>query len=94
MHFVGIEAQGCPGIARIMLARGIPDMAATASKIAALNALRATTSGWSSAAPPSDFGDAETVVVSTTVHEDNAEYPGAPTWRRGLRVLRCRHWPR
>ena len=86
MHFVGIGGAGMSGIARIMLARGVAGhrqrRQATRRALAALRELGATCHVGHDAA---NVGDADTVVVSTAVREDNPEVVEAA--RRGLRVL-------
>lgn len=88
VHFVGIGGAGLSGIARIMLARGIAVSGSDGVDSPTLDALRAsgaTVFVGHDAAQLGDLGDADTLVVSTAVREDNPEY--AEAVRRGLRVL-------
>jgi UDP-N-acetylmuramate--alanine ligase len=85
VHFVGIGGAGLSAIARIMLARGIEvsgSDGADTPTLAALRTLGATTYVGHDAA---QIGDADTVVVSTAIREDNPEVVEAR--RRGLRLL-------
>ena len=85
VHFIGIGGAGMSGIARIMLARGLPVSGSDAKDsvtLAALRALGATVHVGHAAA---NVGDADTVVVSTAIREANPELVEAR--RRGLRVL-------
>ena len=87
VHFVGIGGAGMSGIARIMLARGVPVSGSDARDSATLAALRAAGAtvhiGHSVGAIDSTV---DTVVVSTAIRETNPELVEAR--RRGLRVLR------
>ncbi|GAA4108255.1 UDP-N-acetylmuramate--L-alanine ligase [Nocardioides fonticola] len=85
VHFVGIGGAGLSGIARIMLARGVPVSGSDgvdSSTLAALRALGATVHHGHAA---DHVGAADTVVVSTAVQEDNPEVVEAR--RLGLRLL-------
>jgi UDP-N-acetylmuramate--alanine ligase len=85
VHFVGIGGAGMSGIARILLARGIPVSGSDAkdsTSLAALRALGATVHVGHSAA---HVGDADTVVVSSAIRESNPELVAAR--ERALRVL-------
>ena len=85
VHFVGIGGAGMSGIARILLARGIPVSGSDAkdsTSLAALRAVGATVHVGHSAA---HVGDADTVVVSSAIRESNPELVAAR--ERGLRVL-------
>ncbi len=85
VHFVGIGGAGLSAIARIMLARGIPVSGSDSVGSPALDALRALGARVYAGHAAEQLGDAETVVVSTAVREDNPEYVEALA--RGLRVL-------
>ena len=85
VHFVGLGGAGLSGIARIMLARGIPVSGSDGVASPALDALRALGARVHVGHAAEQLGDAETVVVSTAVREDNPEYVEALA--RGLRVL-------
>jgi UDP-N-acetylmuramate--L-alanine ligase len=85
VHFAGIGGAGMSGIARIMLARGISvsgSDSAASETLSALGALGAQVHVGHSA---SHLGDADTLVVSSAIHDDNPEL--AEARRRGLRVL-------
>jgi len=85
VHFVGIGGAGLSGIARIMLARGIAVSGSDGVDSPTLDALRALGARVHLGHDAAHLRDADTVVVSTAVHEDNPEY--AEARRRGLRVL-------
>ena len=85
VHFVGIGGAGLSGIARIMLARGIAVSGSDGIDSPTLDALRALGARVHVGHAARQLGDADTVVVSTAVREDNPEYLEAV--RRGLRVL-------
>jgi UDP-N-acetylmuramate--alanine ligase len=85
VHFVGIGGVGMSGIARILLARGVPVSGSDAREsygVVALRALGATVHIGHSAA---NLGAADTVVVSTAIRPDNPELVQAR--RQGTRVL-------
>jgi len=85
VHFVGIGGAGLSGIARIMLARGIPVSGSDAKDSAVLEALRALGADCRVGHAAEQVGEADTVVVSTAVREDNPEVVEAR--RRRLRLL-------
>ncbi len=85
VHFVGIGGAGLSAIARIMLARGIPVSGSDGVESPTLDALRALGARVHVGHAAEQLGDADTVVVSTAVREDNPEYVAAVA--RGLRVL-------
>ena len=85
VHFVGIGGAGLSGIARIMLARGMRVSGSDAKESRVLEALRALGATCFVGHAADQVSDAETVVVSTAVREDNPEVVEAQ--RRGLRVL-------
>ncbi len=85
VHFTGIGGAGMSGIARILLARGVPvsgSDAAPSELLAELAALGADVRVGHAAA---NLADADTVVVSTAIRQDNPELTEART--RGIRVL-------
>jgi UDP-N-acetylmuramate--alanine ligase len=85
VHFVGIGGAGLSGIARIMLARGVPVSGSDAREsrtLTALEALGATVHVGHSA---EQVAGADTVVVSTAVRADNPEVVAAQ--EQGLRIL-------
>ena len=85
VHFVGIGGAGLSAIARIMLARGIAVSGSDGVDSPTLDALRALGARVHVGHAADQLGDADTVVVSTAVREDNPEYAAAIA--RGLRVL-------
>jgi UDP-N-acetylmuramate--alanine ligase len=85
VHFVGIGGAGLSGIARIMLARGIRVSGSDAKQSRTLEALRALGARCYVGHAAEQVADADTLVVSTAVREDNPEVVEAR--RRGLRLL-------
>jgi UDP-N-acetylmuramate--alanine ligase len=85
VHFVGIGGAGLSGIARIMLARGIPVSGSDANDSPTLSALRELGATVSVGHDAAHVADADTLVVSTAVREDNPEYVEAV--RQGHDVL-------
>jgi UDP-N-acetylmuramate--alanine ligase len=85
VHFVGIGGAGLSGIARIMLARGVPVSGSDAADSPTLAALRALGARCHVGHAAAQLRDVDTVVVSTAVREDNPEVREA--LRRGLRLL-------
>ena len=85
VHFVGIGGAGLSGIARIMLARGIPVSGSDGTDSPTLDALRGLGARVHLGHDATHVHDVDTLVVSTAVHEDNPEYLEAV--RQGLRVL-------
>jgi UDP-N-acetylmuramate--alanine ligase len=85
VHFVGIGGAGLSGIARIMLARGIEVSGSDAKPSATLEALQALGARCHVGHAAEHVRDADTVVVSTAVREDNPEVVEAG--RLGLRLL-------
>ncbi|MFN8189700.1 MAG: UDP-N-acetylmuramate--L-alanine ligase [Nocardioidaceae bacterium] len=85
VHFVGIGGAGLSAIARIMLARGVPVSGSDGADSPTLDALRALGATVHVGHAAEQVGDADTLVVSTAVREDNPEVVEAK--RRGLRVL-------
>ncbi len=85
VHFVGIGGAGLSGIARIMLARGIPVSGSDAKESRTLDALRALGATCHVGHDAAHVGGADTLVVSTAVRETNPEVVEAT--RRGLRIL-------
>jgi UDP-N-acetylmuramate--alanine ligase len=85
VHFVGIGGAGLSAIARIMLARGIPVSGSDGVDSPVLDALRTLGARVDVGHSAAQLGDADTVVVSTAVRDDNPEYVEAMA--RGLRVL-------
>ncbi|MFC4787334.1 UDP-N-acetylmuramate--L-alanine ligase [Nocardioides sp. MAHUQ-72] len=85
VHFVGIGGAGLSGIARIMLARGIPVSGSDGVDSHGLRALAALGARVHVGHDAAQVHDSDTLVVSTAVREDNPEYLEAV--RQGLRVL-------
>jgi UDP-N-acetylmuramate--alanine ligase len=85
VHFVGIGGAGMSGIARILLARGVPVSGSDRRDTPTLLALRALGARVEVGHDPAHLGDADTVVVSTAIRSDNPEL--ATARERGLRVL-------
>lgn len=85
VHFVGIGGAGLSAIARIMLARGIAVSGSDGVDNPTLASLREAGATVFVGHDAAQVGEADTLVVSTAVREDNPEYVDAV--RRGLRVL-------
>src|SRR3954453_22481257 len=85
VHFVGIGGAGLSGIARIMLARGIAVSGSDGPDSPALEGLRSLGARCYFGHGGAHVADADTLVVSTAVREDNPEVVEAR--RRGLRLL-------
>lgn len=85
VHFVGIGGAGLSGIARIMLARGVPVSGSDGADSPTLAALRALGARVDVGHAAAQVHDADTLVVSTAVQEDNPEVVEAR--RRRLRLL-------
>jgi UDP-N-acetylmuramate--alanine ligase len=85
VHLVGIGGAGLSGIARILLARGVTVSGSDGVDSPTLRSLREAGARVHVGHAADQLGDADTLVVSTAVREDNPEYVEAV--RRGLRVL-------
>ncbi|MGZ4656481.1 MAG: UDP-N-acetylmuramate--L-alanine ligase [Blastococcus sp.] len=85
VHFIGIGGAGMSGIARILLARGVPVSGSDRRDTPTLLALRALGARVEVGHDPAHVGEADTVVVSTAIRPDNPELSTARA--RGLRVL-------
>ncbi len=85
VHFVGIGGAGMSGIARVLLARGATVSGSDAKDSRTTTALRALGATVHLGHDASHVADADTVVVSTAIRQDNPELVGAR--ERGLRVL-------
>src|SRR5688500_5742495 len=85
VHFVGIGGAGMSGIARVLLARGQQVSGSDAKDSRTPSALRALGATVHLGHAAAHVGDADTVVVSTAIRQDNAELVAAR--ERGLRVL-------
>lgn len=85
VHFVGIGGAGMSGIARILLARGVPVSGSDAKESRTLVALRALGATVHVGHRPGNLGTAQTVVASTAIRDSNPELVEAR--RRGLPIL-------
>jgi UDP-N-acetylmuramate--alanine ligase len=85
VHFIGIGGAGMSGIARIMLARGLPVSGSDAKDSVTLAALRALGAVVHLGHSAENVGEVDTVVVSTAIRESNPELVEAR--RRGLAVV-------
>ena len=85
VHFVGIGGAGMSGIARVLLARGTRVSGSDAKQSRTLLALQALGATVHLGHDASHVADADTVVVSTAIRQDNPELVEAR--RRGLSVL-------
>jgi UDP-N-acetylmuramate--alanine ligase len=88
VHFAGIGGAGMSGIARIMLARGIPVSGSDSAPSAMLDelaALGASVHVGHSSGHLGSLGAGDTLVVSSAIRPDNPELTEAS--RRGMRVL-------
>ncbi len=88
VHFTGIGGAGMSGIARIMLARGIPVSGSDARPSALLDellALGASVHVGHASGHLGSLGPGDTLVVSSAIRADNPELTEAI--RRGMRVL-------
>lgn len=85
VHFIAIGGAGMSAVARLMLAAGVPVSGSDARESATLRALEAAGAVVSVGHAVEQVADADTVVVSSAVREDNPELAAAR--RRGLRVL-------
>ncbi|RYP83338.1 UDP-N-acetylmuramate--L-alanine ligase [Nocardioides guangzhouensis] len=85
VHFVGIGGAGLSAIARIMLARGITVSGSDGTDSPTLQALRDLGATVHLGHDAAQVADADTLVVSTAVREDNPEVVAARA--AGLRIL-------
>jgi UDP-N-acetylmuramate--alanine ligase len=85
VHFVGIGGAGMSGIARILLARGVPVSGSDAKQSRALAALEALGARVHVGHAAEHLGSARTVVFSSAILAGNAELVEAR--RRGLQLL-------
>ncbi len=86
VHFVGIGGAGMSGIARILLARGVPVSGSDARESATSAALRAAGAIVHIGHDGANVEGVDTVVVSTAIRDANPEVVQAH--KLGLRVLR------
>ncbi len=85
VHFIGIGGAGMSGIARVMLARGVPVSGSDSGSPAMLANLAALGAEVRAGHAAGHLGDADTVVVSSAIRDTNPEL--AEARRRGLRVI-------
>jgi UDP-N-acetylmuramate--alanine ligase len=85
VHFTAIGGAGMSGIARIMLARGVAVSGSDQAASGLLDELASAGAEVHVGHSPEYLGDADTLVVSTAIRDDNPEL--AEARRRGLRVL-------
>jgi UDP-N-acetylmuramate--alanine ligase len=85
VHFIGIGGVRMAGLARIMLARGVPVSGSDAKASATTDTLRALGARVHVGHDAAHLADADTVVVTTAARDDNPELVEAR--RRGLLVL-------
>jgi UDP-N-acetylmuramate--alanine ligase len=85
VHFAGIGGAGMSGIARVMLARGVQVSGSDQAESATLKELESLGARVHVGHDAANLGDADTLVVSSAIREDNAEL--AEARRRGLRVV-------
>jgi UDP-N-acetylmuramate--alanine ligase len=85
VHFVGIGGAGMSGIARILLARGVPVSGSDRRDSPTVRALAALGARVAVGHDAANLGAADTVVVSTAIRADNPELAAARAG--GLRVL-------
>jgi UDP-N-acetylmuramate--alanine ligase len=85
VHFAGIGGAGMSGIAKIMLARGVTVSGSDSAASAALTELAALGARVHVGHSAAHLGDADTLVVSSAIRQDNLELVEAR--RRGIRVL-------
>jgi UDP-N-acetylmuramate--alanine ligase len=85
VHFIGIGGVGMAGLARVLLARGVPVSGSDAKASATTDALRALGATVHIGHDGAHVADADTVVVTTAARDGNPELLEAR--RRGLLVL-------
>ena len=85
VHFIAIGGAGMSGVARVMLARGLAVSGSDAKKSLVLTALEAEGARVYVGHDAAHLGQADTVVISSAIREDNVELQEARS--RGLRVL-------
>ena len=83
VHFAAIGGAGMSGIARIMLARGVPVSGCDSAASVQLDELAGLGAQVSVGRSASHLDAADTLVVSTAIRADNAELAEAS--RRGMR---------
>jgi UDP-N-acetylmuramate--alanine ligase len=85
VHLAGIGGAGMSGIARVMLARGVPVSGSDSAESATLKELEALGARVHVGHDAANLGDADTLVVSSAIRPDNPELVAARA--AGLRVI-------
>ncbi len=85
VHFVAIGGAGMSGVARILLAKGVPVSGSDARESTLLHALAAEGASVHVGHDAALVADADTVVISSAIRDNNPELRAAHT--RGLPVL-------
>jgi UDP-N-acetylmuramate--alanine ligase len=85
VHFIGIGGAGMSGIARVMLARGVPVSGSDTVDSPVLAELAGMGAAVRVGQDPANLDGADTVVVSTAIRPGNTEFAAAR--QRGLRVI-------
>src|SRR6201996_4469519 len=85
VHFIGIGGAGMSGIARVMLARGVPVSGSDSGSPHVLAELATLGADVHTGHDPAHLGEADTVVVSSAIRPSNPELAAAR--ERDLRVL-------
>ncbi|GAB3205817.1 UDP-N-acetylmuramate--L-alanine ligase [Marinactinospora thermotolerans] len=85
VHFIGMGGAGMSGIARVLIQRGVEVSGSDAKDSDVLRSLEELGARTHVGHAAANVGDADTVVVSSAVREDNPELVEARS--RGLRVL-------
>jgi len=85
VHFIAIGGAGMSGVARVMLARGLVVSGSDAKRSLVLAALETEGAQVHIGHDAAHLGEADTVVISSAIREDNVELREARS--RGLRVL-------
>jgi UDP-N-acetylmuramate--alanine ligase len=85
VHLAGIGGAGVSGVARIMLARGMPVSGCDAAASQQLDDLRQMGARVWVGHSPAHLADADTLVATSAIRTDNAELVAAR--QRGMRVL-------
>ncbi len=85
VHFAGIGGAGMSGIARLMLARAVPVSGSDSADSGTLKELEALGARVHVGHDAANLRDADTLVVSSAIRDDNPELAAARA--RGLRVL-------
>lgn len=85
VHFTGIGGAGMSGIARVMLSRGVRVSGCDARPAPILDELAALGAAVHVGHDAAHLGEADTLVVTTAIRQDNPEL--AEARRRGLRIM-------